>query len=241
MPTPWKLRAGTMRKNTLNFIIDLLLWLAMLSLLGTGLVIHFVLPAGTGGHGHGGGLQLWGWTRHDFGDLHFWLAFGILTLGLVHVALHWTWVVRTTKRLVVSDDQRVPRDHHGRIPWAGFGFLVLSIGLSGGFLWIASANVTREGKPTPPARAAAHDEMDDHDDCLEHDANHTSGDGWGSMTLADIETEYGVSSDELIRALNLPKTTSPTERLGRLRQAHGFAMSTVREVIDRHRRDTHEP
>ena len=44
-----------MRRNKLNFLIDALALLAMLGMIATGLVIRYVLPAGSGGHGRGGG------------------------------------------------------------------------------------------------------------------------------------------------------------------------------------------
>ena len=86
-----------MVRNRLNYCVDAL---ALLGLLTTGWVIHYTLPAGTGGRGRGVAWTLWGWTRHNWGDLHFWLAIGVVGLLLVHVVLHWGWVCATTQSLL---------------------------------------------------------------------------------------------------------------------------------------------
>src|SRR3989304_3725348 len=88
-----------MKRNTLNFLIDLVSLAAMLGLILTGIVMKFILPPGTGGRGGGERSELWGLGRHDWGDIHFWLAVSVLSLLVLHVALHWGWVTGTLRRL----------------------------------------------------------------------------------------------------------------------------------------------
>ena len=59
------------KRNTLNFWIDILTFLVFLLKIWTGLLIHYVLPAG---QGRGKSLLLWGLNRHDYGVIHFYLA-----------------------------------------------------------------------------------------------------------------------------------------------------------------------
>ncbi|MBW7905805.1 MAG: DUF4405 domain-containing protein [Phycisphaerae bacterium] len=126
-----------MRRNTLNFVTDTVTLLVMLSMIATGLLIRYVLPPGSRG---GSGLSLWGWTRHDWGDLHFWLAVSLGALLLVHVALHWSWVCTTVKRFVRPE---APLVCTWRRNVYGGAFIALLAGLVGGFVWLASANVVR--------------------------------------------------------------------------------------------------
>ena len=78
-----------MQRQLLNFFVDLVALLAMLGMVATGLMIRYLLPPGSrGGHG----LTLWSLDRHEWGDIHFWLAVALLTLLVLHVALHWEWV-----------------------------------------------------------------------------------------------------------------------------------------------------
>jgi hypothetical protein len=89
-----------MKRVTLNFIVDLFSFIALLGLVCTGVIIKSVLPPGTGGRGrelHGGrGTEevksLLSMTRHEWGDIHFIIAVIFVVLMLVHLVLHWTWL-----------------------------------------------------------------------------------------------------------------------------------------------------
>jgi len=41
-----------------------------------------------------GPLTLWGLGRHDWGEIHLWLATVMIVLVVVHIWLHWGWVKR---------------------------------------------------------------------------------------------------------------------------------------------------
>ena len=82
-----------MARGTIHWILDVGLFLAFLALLLTGLLMAFTLPPGSGG------ATVWGWTRHEWGDLHFWIALAALTLVATHLALHWNWVHIVTRKL----------------------------------------------------------------------------------------------------------------------------------------------
>jgi hypothetical protein len=90
----------TMSRSTINFILDLVSLINLLGLMITGIIMRYVLPPGTGGLGriaHGGGRgqhikQLWSMTRHQWGDVHFWLSAVFVVLMLAHIVLHWNWI-----------------------------------------------------------------------------------------------------------------------------------------------------
>jgi hypothetical protein len=80
-------KRDTLRKSTPK-IANLFLWFLFCGLTGTGLLLAYRLPPGSrGGHG----LSALGWTRHEWGDLHFWISIAFLILLTVHLALHWRW------------------------------------------------------------------------------------------------------------------------------------------------------
>lgn len=79
-----------MTRPTTNYILDWSTLLVMGGLAGTGLLIHFSLPAGSGGN------SVLGLTRHDWGDVHFWIAMGFLALITVHLLLHVSWIKAMT-------------------------------------------------------------------------------------------------------------------------------------------------
>ncbi len=94
-PVDVRPRSRPARMQIVNFVTDVVTLLVVLAMAATGLLLKFVLPPGSRG---GQGLQLWGLTRHDWCDVHFWLSVALGALFIVHVALHWTWVCTIVAR-----------------------------------------------------------------------------------------------------------------------------------------------
>ena len=47
------------------------------------------------GRGEGGGrVTLLGMNRHDWGEWHAWVGYAMAALVVVHLALHWRWLVK---------------------------------------------------------------------------------------------------------------------------------------------------
>lgn len=86
-----------MKKSTLNAVIDVLLLIAMLSVVFIGVLLGFFIGRGAVPAAE---KYLWGLHRHDWGDLH--LIFSLILVGLVilHFILHIDWARRTSKRLL---------------------------------------------------------------------------------------------------------------------------------------------
>jgi hypothetical protein len=76
-----------------NLHVDLVAAVIMVAMVATGYILRFPLPPGTNKY-----LTLWGLTRHQWGTVHFWISTALLVLVVVHVCLHWKWVVVTIKR-----------------------------------------------------------------------------------------------------------------------------------------------
>jgi hypothetical protein len=81
-----------MKRSTLNFIIDAILFMGLVLLVSTGLAMRFLLPAGVE-RLERGQLILWGMSRHQWGDVHFYIAVGLMVILAAHLVLHWRWVV----------------------------------------------------------------------------------------------------------------------------------------------------
>lgn len=65
-----------------------------------GAVLRWILPHG-GRHWRGGRgaveaeqriREFWGLTRHEWLDLHFWLAVVFVIVIVTHILLHWDWI-----------------------------------------------------------------------------------------------------------------------------------------------------
>ncbi len=118
-----------MRRNVLHFTVDVVLFLSVLGLMLTGLLIAFVLPPGQGG------AKVWGWTRHDWGDVHFWIAIVMLATVVLHVILNWGWVCNVAVRLT---NRRATPPTGWRRNAAGLVLVGLLVAVVAGFLWLAA-------------------------------------------------------------------------------------------------------
>lgn len=95
------------KRGSSNFIVDLVSFVNLLGLVVTGFIMRYILPPGTGARGQefrgGRGLgevkYLWSMTRHEWGDIHFYLAVVFAILMCVHIVLHWSWIKGYLKSL----------------------------------------------------------------------------------------------------------------------------------------------
>ncbi len=78
-----------MKKNAIRVIVDLLMFVSMCFLAGTGLLIHYrLIPGYRGGHG----LTLLGLSRHEWGAYHLWAAYLLIFLVFVHLILNLNFI-----------------------------------------------------------------------------------------------------------------------------------------------------
>lgn len=119
-----------MKRSYLHLLIDALLFLAATGLVLTGLLIEFILPPGS----HQ--ASVWGLTRHEWGELHFWVAITILGLGLLHLLLNWGWVCSVISRALRMQSNKPTLR---RQLWSGFMTIAVLLVLIGGFLFAANA------------------------------------------------------------------------------------------------------
>ena len=80
-----------MSKRTVNLWLNGVAFAAFVSLMVSGTVLHWVLPPGRGRR-LGVDQLLFGWGRHDWRELHLWIALTFLALVVVHLTLHWSWI-----------------------------------------------------------------------------------------------------------------------------------------------------
>ncbi len=98
-----------MDKPKLTFVIDALMFLCLMAMAGLGFLMKYTLPPGRAVWAkYGRNLELsWlGWDRHDWGDIHLYLAFALLTLLVIHLILHWQQILGLFRRLVPDPQRR---------------------------------------------------------------------------------------------------------------------------------------
>lgn len=212
-----------MKRNTLNFVIDLVSGLVMLGMIGTGLVIRFVLPPGSGRS-----RILWALGRHEWGGVHFWLAVAAGALLLLHVALHWQWVCVTLVRIVRprgeaqgASTSRMARNAAGAVT------VVLLVGVFAAFVWIARGQVRVLSGSTEGSAEHGGPGREDGADAAQGDSEIR-----GSMTLNETASALGISVEELRQRMRVPSDVPNDERLGRLSRRLGQPVSELRKLAE---------
>ena len=99
-----------MKRVTLNFLVDLAGFICLVGLVFTGVLLKYVLPAGSGGGGHGSGRGV-GFareiktfcemSRHQWGEIHFYFSAVFVMIMLLHIGLHYKWL----KRFLLRDSK----------------------------------------------------------------------------------------------------------------------------------------
>jgi len=71
-----------MTSSTIIKITDLLSFAALTLMVSTGTLLEYTLPPRSGAD------EVWNLTRHDWGDIHFYVSIGFLLLMTVHLLTH---------------------------------------------------------------------------------------------------------------------------------------------------------
>lgn len=189
--------AGSERKS-LNFIIDSVAFVILMVMTSTGLLMRYYLPPGLCDKRH----TMLGLQRHEWGDLHFWLALVFFSLMALHIFLHWRWIVGVVK---------------GK-PGEGSG-LRAAMGIFG-LVMVVALSATPLLFPVKVAEAPGYSASE-----------LASVPVTASMTLGEAAKASEVSLDDLMMELDIPETVSPERKLEDLCGKYGFSMDEVREVI----------
>ena len=192
-----------MRKVSQNFVIDLLGLVCFVFLVSTGVIMYYLLPAGSG-HSMG----IWGLDRHGWGDIHFYVAVTFLAVIAFHLIWHWRWI---TGFLLGKRRQ----EYNRRAVLSIIGVVAL---LAIGFAPVLSPVQTIEGAEN-----------------VEHQDGQATHQIRGSMSLNEVHRTAGVPVEYLLRELNLPPETDRNQPLRELKDAHGFDMDRVNELVEKYR------
>ena len=89
-----------MRKATRNYVLALIMALLALFQAASGFILWLVLPRGEGYMGGRGAAVTGGtllWNRATWLSFHNWGAVALVVIVVIHVILHWGWIVGMTK------------------------------------------------------------------------------------------------------------------------------------------------
>lgn len=81
-------------KNNLNFIIDILMFLALALIAGIGFLLKYsgMIIRDLSAQGISASITFLGLKGRQWGQIHFWVSILFLLLMLIHIILHWDWI-----------------------------------------------------------------------------------------------------------------------------------------------------
>lgn len=75
-----------MNRSSIVKFIDLLSFVTLTLMVSTGVLVKYTLPPRSGGD------AVWGLTRHDWGDVHYYLSLVFLVLIASHLVTHRNFI-----------------------------------------------------------------------------------------------------------------------------------------------------
>jgi hypothetical protein len=216
------------RKPTQNLIVDAAAFVALALMLATGFVLRYMLPPGSGGavgmHGAGAReyLTLWGLTRHEWGDVHYWASLALMALLALHLVLHWSWIASMVRGRAREGSGR-------RVALGVLGLLGVIALVAAPLLSPVEQQQRQPGGATPLAApdTAATSDADGPTRGRHHRIRNIAEFIDGQTTLAEAAARCGGDAAAFRRRFSLPPETPLRARLGRLEQD---GMLTVHEV-----------
>jgi hypothetical protein len=82
-------RGNQMSRGNLIKLVDILAFVLFVLLTSTGILLHYAIPPRSGRW-----TTIWSMTRHEWGEIHFWIAVAFLAVLSVHLALHRQFVLK---------------------------------------------------------------------------------------------------------------------------------------------------
>ena len=195
-----------MKRVDRNFLIDSFGFVLFVLLASTGIIMHYILPPGSGKS-----LTIWGLDRHEWGAIHFWIAVGMLTILALHLIVHWSWITGVFARWKTGE-------WNYRAMLGIVGVLALLV--------LALAPLI-----SPVQGVKAPQEEHGREQMQPAESSVTSFEIHGNVTLGDIQRETGVPPAYLINQLNLPENTAAETPLRDLKHTYGFDMEFVRQLV----------
>ncbi|UMB55076.1 DUF4405 domain-containing protein [Lutibacter sp. A64] len=137
------------KKPTVNFIINALMFFCLSAVASTGLLIKYRLASGQEQmvkYGNKVHLSLFGMDRHDWGEIHLIIGYILIGLLLLHIILHWKIIVSVYKKL----SQKKPTTKLIIFSFITICFLIIIIP------FIANVDTTRLNNNTKTERLHLH-------------------------------------------------------------------------------------
>jgi hypothetical protein len=227
-----------MEKKRMHAIIDAFAFACFVFITATGLLMHYILPPGSGRF-----MELWGMDRHQWGQIHFWISVAFLVVLALHVVLHWRWIISMVK---------------GRPAEGSTYRIALSLLALAALLVLAAspffASVEQTGSSPRQQNNADYTQENTADSSENESLTSEVGKELskpihakekmkeqpsydesikGSMTLLELTEATGLPYQDVLKEVRIPVDIPQDEKLGRLTKQYGLTMDSIRNAVER--------
>lgn len=243
-----------MKKQHLNYIIDIFMLLVMLAIASIGFVIKYVLVSGSRRweiYGNNVEQSFWGMDRHGWGDVHLVMGIVLMVLLILHIILHFNWIICMTKKAIPTKPLRyiiVTLTLFIILFCSAFPFIIkynIQTGIHKEYhsrelkaderleesLSTLKEKTQEQQKKTKAPAKQIHQTPEKNTLKINEEKNWEDLDVKGYMTFSEIEAEFNIPSEILIKKLDLPPNTRKDERLGRIKKTRDFTMEEIKIII----------
>jgi len=106
-----------MSKTKLNYWLDAVIALAFILSALSGVVFLFAGSGGyQGGRNPGFQTEILGISRAIWSDLHTWVSLVMIAGVVIHLVLHWEWIVCMTRRMLEGPERAARRREREACP-----------------------------------------------------------------------------------------------------------------------------
>jgi len=126
-----------MSRTVYNFLLDVFLFLVLVSLLFASIVLRFVFPVPATATG----WKLWGLGHETWTNLQFALITLLVLAVLLHVMLHWSWVCSIWVTKLRRHPERNTKPNEGTQTLWGVTLLIAVFAILGLLVGIAQLTI----------------------------------------------------------------------------------------------------
>jgi len=231
-----------MKKTTIKFMVDILMFLSMAAIIGIGLLIKYTLISGTERwikYNNNIDLTFWGMDRHEWGAIHLIIGFVFIGLLVIHLfLLNGKTIQGLLNRFIKQKTTR-----------AVFSILLILLGFA---LMLGPLFVSPVVNPTEPGSGRYfpnHEQIEKQGTTNKNypksvtkgekikNSNYSSVASIeikGYMTLKEVSQKYHVPTIYIKERLTIPNSISDNSKLGHLKRRYNFEMNEVKNIIIKH-------
>ncbi|MBS3818883.1 DUF4405 domain-containing protein [bacterium] len=214
-----------MKKTDWKYVVDIFMFICMVGIVSIGFLMGLFLAEGP--TAQESKKYFLGLHRHQWGNIHFYLAAAFVTFLILHLILEWSWIK--------GKSQNIFRKGWGvalvLLVVLSFGVLVLFWSLYPKYPSTYSDYGQGRGARAKQESFQSAGYSLPQENRLQDKSQKTFV-VTGQMTLSELERTTGLSAEKILSRMGLPANVPQKESLGRLRKKHGFSLVEMRKAIN---------